>query len=427
MTTAAAWALRRWRACTSVAATALVALLVSPGAVATPSRPAANTPPPLGSRPPTPHPRQGARAATQALAGAARGALSLGDEQRAAVLLARLRATRDAERATGRSGELAHVEVRLLEGLLALQGGRPHEASSAFGEVLRLRPTRTAVWLYLAQARYANGRPQQALTALASGEARGRQLPAFHALKARCLRELGRSADAHAALEVGLSHFPADSGLLREKVGVLLELGLSFAARTTGEALLAQGDVPDPWAYAALAEAHTRAGDVASAVALLERARLRFAGDSAIGRRLAHAYAHAGLHGQAGRLLEGLAWKDPELAFEAADQYRLAGRFASALRCNGKVLSSAQRIPQRAAILARAGRADEALALLDGLMEGGWLDDGLRPALAAAALQAGRYALARDLLGGLGPDAGGATRELERRTHQCLAEPETCP
>lgn len=363
----------------------------------------------------------------RALVRAAHGALLQGDPGRVETLLERLRASRAGARAAGGSGELLHVEIRTIEGLLALQAAAPAQAVAAFEEVLRLRPTRTAAWLYLAQARYANGDPRSALTALQAGEQAGQGLPAYHLLSARCRRDLGQRGQAHAALTQGLRLFPDDVTLLTEEVGVLLELGLSAAALDVGRRLLAAGEA-SPYAALALSEALRRAGQLDGAAATLEEARLRFPGDTRLARQLAHVYAAAGLHGRAGRQLERLSWAQPALAFEAADQYRLAERWRAALRCNGRVPQQRLRTPQRAAILAGAGRADEALALLGGLVEQGWLDDTLRPALARAALQAARPELALDLLVGLraaGARAGAV--ELRQAVDRCLAEPTACP
>ncbi len=303
------------------------------------------------------------------------------------------------------AGDTIEVVERLaLQGLIALERNEFEAAAVAFEAVLAERPTRTAVWLYLGQARFALGEFDDAIEAFEKGAEVGRNLSGYYLLRARAELAVGRPAAAHLVIDEGLQAFPDLAELHREQTIVYLELNLTTEARAAGRRYLDLAR-DEPFAWLALAEAHERAGHPEEAVILLEEARLRFPGVLALTSRLAHAYAQQGRAGAAGRVFASLLWFDPGYAFKAADQLRVAGAYRAALRANALILEVEQKLPQRLAIFTAAERYERALALEDRLAAAGLRDDPdslIR--LALAALEAGQPARCLELLdNNLGP------------------------
>jgi len=88
-----------------------------------------------------------------------------------------------------------------------------------------------------------------------------------------------------------------------------------------------------------------------TATPLLEELAGRFPADAELRAHLGHAYARHRRWYSAARLFEEATALGGNYRFEAADQYRMAGRYGHALRMNGQTPSSdAQRV-QRVAIL----------------------------------------------------------------------------
>lgn len=361
---------------------------------------------------------------------AAKSAIIEGELDRAETMLqaldAELRREMEAEGAE-QPDPIEEAALLALKGLVELERGQNAAAVPLFERVLDLRPNRTAVWLYLGQARYGLGDYAGALDALRQGEEVGHGLPGYFLIKARAQAELHRPAAAYRTLSAGLARFESHTDMLREQALVLLQLGLSTAAMEKGRQYLDQSR-DEPYAYLVLAEALRNAARLAEATELLEEARLRFLQDPRPAIRLAYLYAARGMHRAAARLFEQRSLVEPRYAFDAADQYRLALRFRDALRCNGRVPDEDRRMKQRVFVLVSAQRYDRAARLAGEIESRGLMDDALRYHLAFACLRSGHLDQAEALLDRI-QDHGyqGSARSLRARLEQCRERPSSCP
>ena len=317
-------------------------------------------------------------------------------------------------------------EVQLLWGLVELDRERYAPAAARFESVLALRPDHTAVWLYLAQARFATGDLAGAHEALGAGEAVGRDLAGYYVLRARTEEGLGRQSEAWATLEQGRTQHPDDLEIHRERTLLRVRLGLHGAAVASGREYLARAE-HDPFAWLVAGAAQREAGRLDEAVLLLEEARLRFPGETELTAQLAYAYALRGHHRSAAGLFEQLALGGGAFAFEAADQFRLAGQARAALRWNARVEDPRRKLPQRVAILVAEERYDVALALLAPLDARRLLDDAMAYHLAYAAVATDRYDLATALTDRITDDGyASLVTSLRRTIAACQEDPARC-
>ncbi len=321
------------------------------------------------------------------------------------------------------------VQMDTLLGLVDLHDKRYDEAVRRFEGVLEARPTKAAVWLYLGQARYALQQFTLALQALDRGRGIGYKVPGYFVLRARTLVALKQAQAAFGTLAEGLGLSPDHPDLLREQALILIDLHLYAAARKKADAYLAASrDKHDVVPYLVLSEALRRAGAFNEAIPLLEEARLRRPGDRRVMAGLAYTYAEAGRHWTAARLFEDLARTDPTYAFEAADQYRLAGRNRDAFRMNGRVLDLKKKLKQRLAIAVAGGRFGIGCDLGSELESSASLSDSLLYELAYSCLHAGATEQAEAWLNRVKGDAfHRMVRIMKDVIASCRRFPARCP
>ncbi|MBN2496949.1 MAG: tetratricopeptide repeat protein [Deltaproteobacteria bacterium] len=286
----------------------------------------------------------------------------------------------------GLEGDEAVLES--FRGILDMKAGRPERAIAHFERVLVLKPTQTAVWLYLGQARFQTGRFRESLRALEKGAAVGRKLPAFFQLKARAEKELGLVEAAYGSLEEARGLFPGQDDLVREQALLLVGEGLYAAALSKGQEYLARRP-EDRDGYLILGEALRKAGRPREAAVILEQAALRFDQDPEILARLAFAYSTDHRTLAAARLFAKATRLGGEHAFAAAEHFRLAGRFREAMQMNARVQDPKKKLSQRLAIYLGSAHFSRAAALEGALVSATALDDTCRYRLAYANLRTG--------------------------------------
>jgi tetratricopeptide (TPR) repeat protein len=313
--------------------------------------------------------------------------------------------------AIAKSPHVSQVDVQALAGLIELSIGLRAHAAKRFAYVLRVRPTKLALWVFLGQARYATKQFAKALAALRRGEKTGKTLPAYWLLRARCQLSLKRPAAAISVLNRAYRLLPKAHQLLREQAVVLAEMQLFSAAKRAGLRYLAHAP-KDPYGYLLVGEALRRAGAYPAAITIFERALLRFPTRTDLIARLAYSYAHQRQHATAARLFARATRLGAAMHYEAAEQYRLAGRFRRALAENGKVSGKARQLKQRMAIVVAAERWSLAAALVPALRRAGIQSDTMRYLGALALLRAGQPAEAKAVAQRIaaGPYASSAKR-----------------
>jgi tetratricopeptide (TPR) repeat protein len=106
-------------------------------------------------------------------------------------------------------------------------------------------------------------------------------------------------------------------------------------------------------------------GEDPEALPLLEAVAARFSRDPELQARLAVSYGRLERWLAAARLFEQATRLGGDYAFEAADQYRMAGRHRAALRLGHRVTGEDRRKAQRLVVLFEAGAYARVVALPD--------------------------------------------------------------
>lgn len=265
-----------------------------------------------------------------------------------------------------RAGKLDEAEQALedlpeaarlrFDGLIALERGDPARAVQAFVRASEMTSTPDpALLLHLAHAHLLAGQPAAALSAAEAAKAVEHELIAQPLLRARALRALERPGEAFAILTEAAERFAAETRPLLELIALAHESGLLSLTRRWAEDLLRRADrrLEGLDLDTALALVHLLAEDE-RALGILEGISARRAERPELLVQLAFAYAHHGYPYAAGKLFERASALGEDRAFEAADQYRMAGRYRSANRMNARVQGKERRRRQRLTILFEA-------------------------------------------------------------------------
>lgn len=307
------------------------------------------------------------------------------------------------------------VDYELLLAATYLAAGDAAKAAPTLERVLAERPDETSLWLHLAQARFTLEDWAGAADAYAKGEAAADDQPLLYARWARAHLKAEAPTQALRVLARGLERLP-DAPVLHR------ELALLYARFGRFEAAFDQAvGIGDPTerlqVLKTVASGLMDAGDLGAAAEVYEAARLFGPDNPELLGLHAHALAAQGNPVSAARLFDRQG-----AAHAAAEQYRLAGRTADALRLNGRVTDDRKRLRQRLDILLGAERWAAAFALAKAVEP--YADDQVRYRLAYAALRAGEPAAARRMA--RASRLPGAKR-LAKAARQCIKTPWVCP
>jgi hypothetical protein len=250
-----------------------------------------------------------------------------------------------------------------------------------------------------AAAKLERGDAKAALAALEGTDALADRLVAQPLLLGRARLGTGDVDGAYATLEAATRHFPDDIAPRLELVAICVDQELHEAARAWAQSVL---DLRGAALERDTAEAiMTALWRDRSALPVLEDLALRFDGLRA---HLAWAWSSHGHWYTAATLFDRASGSSGAYAFEAADQYRLAGFTARALRHNARVRDDGKRIDQRIDILFGAAEMARVVALEPAAILAGAMRTATRVRLAEAHWRLGNHvraaALARELLGG---------------------------
>lgn len=233
--------------------------------------------------------------------------------------------------------------------------------------------------LYLAHTYVQLGRFKDAVRAAQASQSLSATLVGQPLVLAHALRGAGRDAEAFDVLRAAVKQFPGEVAPRLELVALTSALSLRELAREHAEQLLRFDLDRDT----VLAMVHALHRDPL-AMPTLERAVARYRDDAEVRAHLAHGYAAQQNWYAAALLFEQAAMLGGDYAFEAADQFRLAGATRRALAMNGRVQQSTQRAQQRLSILFAAGEMARVVALEPELHRGKVDDDATTYRLAYA-------------------------------------------
>ena len=290
-----------------------------------------------------------------------------------------------------------------LRGVIALERQNYEAAAGQFARAIELEAAEgeapdPQVSLYLAHTLVKLGRFNDAIKAAKASEPLAQTLVAQPLVLAHALRGARRLGDAFAVLSTAAQRFPKETAPRLELVAMASQQALRTVARQRATELL-ELELDRETALAVIHALHRDP----KAMPILERVAARFRDDAEIRAHLAHGYAAQENWYAAGFLFEQAALLGGDYAFEAADQYRLAGATRRALAMNGRVADGARRLRQRLSILYTAGEMARVTALEAELFRRGITDDATLYRLAYAHFALSEFEratrLARRLIG----------------------------
>jgi tetratricopeptide (TPR) repeat protein len=330
------------------------------------------------------------------------------------------------------AADLPEAASRRLAGLIALRRGRFDAAVEDFEAALAARPDDAALRLYLASAELGRDAPRAALAALEGTASLGETVIAQPLLLARARQGTGDLDGAYAVLEAASRRFPGEVAPRLELMALCAEQDLRGAARAWASSIVElRGDALARDEAAAIFAATNGDPD---ALPLLEDLVLARGDDAELRARLAYAWAGQDRWYAAATLFERASGTAGTYAFEAADQYRMAGFTARALTNNSRVRDGARvgdgarRAEQRIDILFGAGELARVVALQPELERTGVARPATRMRLAHAHWRLGQYARAAELARGLlDTDEADRARSLLRAIGRDDAAPTTEP
>ena len=232
------------------------------------------------------------------------------------------------------------------EGLIAQAQGRSADAATAFEEALRLTPGIPQLHLHAAHAYFKLSDFDAVLTHARAASALRDEVLAQPLLAASALKALGRDAEAFEVLNRACMHYTADVRPCLELALLARENNVFHQVRRATKYVLSR----NPTREEVQQVFYVLRGDQES-LPILEEVIATEPTSSEYRAMLAHLYAATQRWLIAARLFEDAARLGGNYAFEAADQYRMAGRHRDALRMNAQVPQSLRQSEQRLSIL----------------------------------------------------------------------------
>jgi tetratricopeptide (TPR) repeat protein len=292
-------------------------------------------------------------------------------------------------------------EYQAVAGILYLENGKYRPAIRALEEALRETPSDTSAWFYLGQALFRVERYREAIVALLRAEDIGKRLPAYFTLLSRAYFKLEDAHNARDVLVRGIKQYPLDRDLALELAMLFASINLfGVAAQIERQMLFTQGTQPS--VYLLLANTLSQTGHHRMAILLLEEVLLLFPDYAPLLERLAFAYLRINMPYNAARFFAKLAeiqeHQRQRWAYYAAEQFRISGRYHQALRWNTFVAPTHKRLVQLAHIYLTNQSYELAIEVLLPLVKRNALDPLNRYRLAHAAIQSGRYNLAKQMI-----------------------------
>ncbi|MGF1512024.1 MAG: tetratricopeptide repeat protein [Myxococcota bacterium] len=247
------------------------------------------------------------------------------------------------------------------EGLIALERGDVDQAVRAF-EGAAEHAQDPSLRLHLAHAYLLNGQPKAALETVQTASSAQASMVAQPLIEARARHAMGDRSGAYAVLRRASIVFQDEIRPLLELVAIAREAGLATEARSFARGLLTRSERSGLAPDAARALFHLLSEDE-DALPILESISARFPDDGDLRARLARVYAGLEQWYAAARLFDDATRLGADHAFEAADQYRMAGRYEAARRANARIRNEPRGRIQQLTILFEGGEYARVAAL----------------------------------------------------------------
>jgi len=285
-----------------------------------------------------------------------------------------------------------------LRGLVNLNTELFENAVNDFSTAILSGQKEKFIHLYLAQAYFYLERYQLVITELDRAGELALDNPATYLMRSQSYWKMEQHELAWNALDLGLEKFPENGAFMRQKVFMLMELGLYQQAVETGNVYVTKYKAA-ALDYVAIGTSLLKARQSNEALMFLEKAALLFPENEKARLALAHAYvAKKELH-VAADIMQDVATKNSRYVTDASELYRRAGRNHKALNLAMYASNQKDKLKQRLAIYLQAGLVDNIKAMEDDLYRSGLLkNDDVIYALAYALFRSGRFGAAEDYL-----------------------------
>ncbi len=237
----------------------------------------------------------------------------------------------------------------MLRGMAQMQLGNDEAAVEDFQTSLQQEGADPLIRLHLAQVQLRRENWDGAIEALEPGREALATMRAFWMLRSRASWKKGDTEGAWVILTQAEAYFPGDIDLPRQRMMLLVDMGLYNQALVLGREILAAGGAAEDWIT--LGEALRGAGQHEEAIPLLEEARLRYPLNSEVATALARVYLDMGRPKAAGDVLQVAAELDETLLVTAAECFRQAGDIERALYLNSRVADPVEKARQRLGLL----------------------------------------------------------------------------
>jgi tetratricopeptide (TPR) repeat protein len=314
-----------------------------------------------------------------------------------------------------------------IRGLIALNQRVYADAVDHFDDAIRFGKTDDVVFVYLAQAYYGLKKWEECARAVTNAGEEGAKVPRLQLMKAQAEWKMGEMQAAWRTLYAGSKRFPDEPDFVRQRIFLLIELGLYREAMQLGQTFMESDDARAE-DYLAVGEALRRNGQVDEAIQFLEQARLLYPSDKRVVVQLANAYADADKPLAGADLFQRAAELDPKFVREAAELFRRAGAYERALYMNAQVEDQAEKFRQRVGILVDMGDFEKVANLQARVERLGLIaDQNVLYALAYARFQTGDYAATERLLKKItDPDLFRNATQLRQVMAYCEDNPGSC-
>jgi len=244
------------------------------------------------------------------------------------------------------------------QGIVAMGRGQPAVAAQAFEAALQSTPGVPELHLHAAHAYYKLGKYNDVLRHTRASSALQATVIAQPLLEARALEGLERDAEAYSVLRQACETFEGENRPWLELAALAHRKKLTSEVRRAARHVLSRKPERD----VVLSLFRLLYGDP-DALPILERIAASYPADAEFRGLLGHVYARERRWFAAAKLFEDATQMGGDFAFEAADQYRMAGTYRAALRMNGMVPSSERQMAQRVSILFERAEYDRIVAI----------------------------------------------------------------
>lgn len=285
-----------------------------------------------------------------------------------------------------------------LRGLINLNTEQYEKAVNDFNAAVLAGQEKDFIHLYLAQSYFYLEKYQLVISELDRSGKLAADNPATYLMRSQAYWKLEQHENAWQVLDDGQVKFAGNGMFLRQKVFMLMELGLYQQAVETGNQYLSEYKAAAV-DYVAIGSALLSAGETDEALKFLEKAIVLFPDDEKPRLALAHAYVAKKDMNVAADIMLDVATRNSHFVTDASELYRRAGRNHKALNLAMYASNQKNKLKQRLAIYLQAGLVDNIKAMEEDLYRSGLLkDDEVVYALAYALFRAGRFGAAEDYL-----------------------------